>query len=376
MYTEKIPVNPFTTTIVHIRYDCCGKVHKLKWKDANKNFIKNKGKHICRSCWLKSDDNPAKEEENTERAKKTNMERYGVSVAMNTPELIEERRQQVKDPEWLAQWNEKCRQISLEKYGVEHPSQSEKVKEKQRLTTLENWGVENPSQNEEIRKKRRDTCVEKYGVENAAQNLEVREKMYSTTEERFGVRYYNQLPEMREYLRKNCREWLAESWENPWSKGVPKSDEQKQKTRETVAAMIAAGEFNGGDHNSKKGRYFSKKCITPNPMYRSSYELITHIWLDENKSVDSYEYEPFFLTYDKSSYYFPDFLVRFSKGKFLLLEIKNDYAAQSKTSKLKEAVAKKFANEKGWRYEQWLNDKISSLNISIEQFRDRYFQFN
>jgi hypothetical protein len=62
-------------TLVKIRYDCngdynrCGKEFFIKWKDANKNFIKNHNKHICRSCSLKKN-NPMFDQKIIEKVKK------------------------------------------------------------------------------------------------------------------------------------------------------------------------------------------------------------------------------------------------------------------------------------------------------------------
>jgi hypothetical protein len=41
---------------------------------------------------------------------------------------------------------------------------------------LEKYGVEYPSQNEKIRKKITETCINKYGVEHPSQNYEIAEK--------------------------------------------------------------------------------------------------------------------------------------------------------------------------------------------------------
>lgn len=87
MFLSEIPENVKTTTSIQIKYDCCGKDHVLKYKDAKKNFETNGGKHICRSCWLKTN-NPAKRKEVQEKTKKTNLERYGTSIALNTKENV------------------------------------------------------------------------------------------------------------------------------------------------------------------------------------------------------------------------------------------------------------------------------------------------
>lgn len=61
----------------------------------------------------------------------------------------------------------------LKKYGVTNVSSSEAVKAKKRATTLSNFGVEYPSQSQKVRDKQKETCLKNYGVPYAAQNYEV-----------------------------------------------------------------------------------------------------------------------------------------------------------------------------------------------------------
>src|SRR4051812_19717974 len=96
MYIDELPEILWTTTIVRIKYDCCNKEHDLKWKDADKNFAKNNGQHICRSCWLKYD-NPFTKEDVKEKTKKTNLERYGIEKPVNLPKNIASRRERIWD---------------------------------------------------------------------------------------------------------------------------------------------------------------------------------------------------------------------------------------------------------------------------------------
>jgi hypothetical protein len=90
MYTETLPTNRCSTTLIQIKYDCCGREHTLKWKDADKNFKKNNSRHICRLCWLKLS-NPAKTDAAKSKSKKTNLERYGTEVPLNSQAEINKR---------------------------------------------------------------------------------------------------------------------------------------------------------------------------------------------------------------------------------------------------------------------------------------------
>lgn len=63
---------------------------------------------------------------------------------------------------------EKTKKTMLEKYGVEHQSQSPEIHERKKQTSLKNWGYEHPLQVPELIAKRKLTCLKKYGVDNAA----------------------------------------------------------------------------------------------------------------------------------------------------------------------------------------------------------------
>jgi hypothetical protein len=88
--------------VVQIKYDCdgghdrCGKEWEFKLKDAKKNFEKNDGKHICRKCTLKTK-NPMFDNKNVEKIKKTNLERYGTEMPLNSEELVKQRQSMFED---------------------------------------------------------------------------------------------------------------------------------------------------------------------------------------------------------------------------------------------------------------------------------------
>jgi len=373
MYTEELPKSLFSTTLVHIKYDCCGKEHILKWKDADKNFKKNGGKHVCRPCWLKSD-NPAKKQSSKDKAKQTNLKRYGTTMPMNQEHLIEERRQKFNNEEFLTQWNEKRKQTCLEKYGVEHQTQSEEVKEKQKQTMLENWGVENAMQSEEIREKVKKTNLERYGVENPAQSPEIREKMYKTTEERFGTKHYNELPEMREYMREHCKEWLAESWANPWAKGIKRPEEWNQKQRESVRKLITSGNWMGGYVSNFKGHFPATKCKKYMPRFLSILEAKYHMFLNLNDQVEWYDYEGLVIPYTKLDGschdYYVDFLVKYYDDESLhAFEIKAWKNREREEVVIKYEAGYNYCQSKGYTYQMLFESDINLLGISDEQIK-------
>ena len=77
---------------------------------------------------------------------------------------------------------------------------------------------------------------------------------------------------------------------------------------------------------AKRGTHVSAKGGTFN--YRSGWELAYAKWLDGNADVASYRYEPYAVEYisnyrtGKRRKYWPDFEIRMSDGRLLLVEIK------------------------------------------------------
>ena len=374
MYLESIPENVKTTTVLKIKYDCHDEERTMKWCDANENFQKNNGKHICRKCWLKSDANPSKNKKIRDKIKKTNLDRYGVENPLNTPKKIAERAKKFEDKEFKQSWVEKHRKTSLEKYGVDHPMKTEEVQAIQKQAMQEKYGVDHPYQSPEIMAKMKANNLKKYGVENVAALPEVQLKMAKTTLEKYGVEHYNQLPEMKDYLREHCKEWLADSYNDPWAKGITRPEEWNKKARETIATRILSGKWNGGFKSNCRGRFPSPKCKKQNPRFLSSLELIFHYYLTFNTTVEWYDYECLSIPYKKEDMsdhlYFPDFLVKFINDDCLyIFEIKAWQEKDSINVKLKQSAAEIYANKNNMKYCILFDEDINKLGIKLETIR-------
>ena len=369
MYLEKSPDTLFTTTLVNIKYDCCQKEHTLKWKDANANYLKNNQKHVCRPCWLKTS-NPAKRKEVTDKAKQTSLRKYGVTCALNTKTNIKARNEKMFGTDDSTKAIvDKRKDTCLDRYGVTHQMHLNSTKEKIRNTNVEKYGVDHAIKNEEVKNKTRETIQSRYGVDNVVNIPGTKTKMTNTNLERYGVEHYNQLPEMKDYLRENCKEWLADSYANPWAKGITRPEKWNRKQSETIANLIIEDKWSACYKSSKKGRYQSKKCSNKElPYFRSSYELMTHIWLDENPDVISYQYESLLIPYydenkDKR-YYCPDFLIQYlSTSQQTLLEVKNIHSDKLPLNRLKYKAAKTYSDLKNFNYIVWTTENIKLLKI-------------
>jgi hypothetical protein len=363
---------------VKIKYDCnggfdtCGLEKSIKFKYAEKNFKDNNKKHICRKCFLKFK-NPMKKDTVKEKVKKTCFEKYGNTMPMNNKENIEKRKELFKDKEYKKQWVEKHKKTNLERYGVDHPVKLESVRNKQKETLRSNYGVEYPYQSKEIMNKMKADNLEKYGVENVASLPEVQVKMAQTTLERYGVEHYNKLPEMREYLRENCREWLAESWANPWAKGISRPDEWNNKARETIANLIIEGKWFGGYGKGKIQGWLehpNSKCKKKRPYFRSYLELFTHFYFNDNDAVEWYDFEPFGIDYnmpDGSLHtYIVDFIVKFKDDKRMhLIETKPRFKISDPKVAAKALAAEELAKNEGLCYEYY--DEIYVNSFGYDQ---------
>lgn len=111
----------------------------------------------------------------------------------------------------------KQRDICIEKYGVENPSQIESAKEKRIKTYLDRYGVINPSQVPEFHEKRVQTCLEHYGTKYPMQSIQIQKQAKETCLEKYGVEHYFQTEEFKE----NNKQYWLENYgvENPM--GVP-----------------------------------------------------------------------------------------------------------------------------------------------------------
>ncbi len=375
MYLEKVPESILTTTLVKIKYDCCGKDHVLKWKDADKNFKKN-GKHICRICGLKLN-NPARRAEVQAKIKKTNIERYGCASALNTKENTAARNEKMfGTEEAVAARNEKIKKTNLERYGAEHIMKTDEGVRRLNDAMQERYGVDFPLQSKQAQEKLKKTCQERYGADNPLSSPEVRAKGAQTTLEKYGVEHYNQLPEMKEYLRQNCTIWLADSYANPWAAGITRPEEWCQKQSETMTRLFIEGKIKEtGGKGTAKGHFIGKKCRKNRPLYRSSLELLFHFHLETSEDVEWYDYEPFSIKYinedGKERRYIPDFLVKYrSRPEVVIVEVKPQFRMREATTELKVAAGNVYAELNGMAFEYWDQNMIYAFGNKLSDVID------
>jgi len=381
MYIEKIPANLLPGQRVRIKYDCnggfklCGTESTPIYSVAQKNADAHGGKHICRSCQMAAN-NPANRKEVRDKIEKTNIAKYGTAMPINTPEKIAERVEKMFGTEESTQKIvNKRRETSVKRYGADHIMKTDEGIRRLNEAMQEKYGVDFPLQSEKIQEKMRQTCQERYGVDNPLSLPEVRVKGAITTLEKYGVEHYNQLPEMKDYLRQNCTTWLAESYANPWAKGITRPEEWNQKQSKTMIDLITSGKWAGGrwnqGHITGWISHPAGKCRKTNPYFRSHLELIAHIHLSENQSVEWYDFEPFGIDYvylGKTHRYVLDFLVKYiGDEKLYFVEVKPGFKRTDEINIAKENRGKELARDEGGVFLVWDEVYLKSLNVDTKE---------
>lgn len=186
---------------------CCVCGGKVNLKDQKSGF-----RNVCsRRCSGLSKDRK-------EKIKNTSLTRYGVEH----PTKSERYRNMKKKQYELLGFNPggfstpENKKAIKEKYGVDNVFQSSEIKKKIKSSMQKRYNVDNPQQNKMIRSKTKETQIkrygqdgfnptktkqtlkEKYGVDNPLKSKKIRNKIRNTLMKRYGVEYAMQNPEIYE----------------------------------------------------------------------------------------------------------------------------------------------------------------------------------
>jgi hypothetical protein len=177
-----------------------------------------------------------------EKSQQTCLNKYGVIFSFQSKEL-----------------KDKAKQTCLNKYGVEHNSQTQQFKEKIKKTNLEKYGVENAFQSQEVKDKAKQTCLNKYGVEHVSYLLDVKNKKIETCLNKYGVIHQSQSQQVKD----KCKNTFLEKY------GVEcslQSEEVKDKIRQTNLEKYGVENAQQNAEvaeKSAKNAYKSKDYIFP-----------------------------------------------------------------------------------------------------------------
>lgn len=232
----------------------------------------------------------------------------------------------------------------LAKYGVDHPTKSEKVKAKTKKTNLERHGAEwfiaseagkeksrrsklerHGSENYVNIEKARQTLLERTGYENPFSNPKIIEKMVE--KKKAGGNYCNHKKAKQTRLKNNAGHYCSDEQLEKFKKTSleiygfenPMQSEIVKKTLKESNLKNFGFEWPGQCPEIQDKQ--RSKYIWNNIKFDSAPELAFYIWLEDNKLDFTYQPKiPF--TYEvenQKHFYFPDFKV----GN-LFFEIKGD----------------------------------------------------
>ena len=187
--------------------DFCKSVYDTEWRKYLK--IENDGqKHCCNSIDCI----------NLKR-KETNIEKWGVDNPMKSKKV-----KKILENKILEKWGvehysktdefkEKIKQTTLEKWGVDHYSKTEEFKTKFKEKSLSKWGVDNPSKSDVIKEKIKEVSLYKWGVDNYSKTEEFKDKIKQTSLYKWGVDSYSKTEECKERVSlDNIKKWGVDNY--------------------------------------------------------------------------------------------------------------------------------------------------------------------
>ena len=249
---------------------------------------------------------------------------------------------------------DKSKATCFEKYGVEHPFQSQEVKDKSKATCLEKYGVEHSLQSQEVKDKSKATCFEKYGVEHPMFIQEVKDKIKATCVEKYGVEHPMFIQETKDKIKSTCLEKYGV--ENPFQ-----SQEVKDKSKATcvekygvenpsqnpeVAERSSKASYSRKDYTLPSGKIIHVQGYEPYALDElvkilNEDEIITgflsvpEIWYDDDEGMKHRHFVDIFIP---------------SQNK--CIEVKSTWTAEKK----KDNIFKKqqAGKQLGYNYEIWI----------------------
>lgn len=199
------------------RQKYCNDIHYKNCEVCEKQFEITKS-HIQSSnipkCCSKECSNKLK----IFNSRKTIREKYGVEFISQSPEFREGMNASIKAKS--SRIKESRKKTMLDRYGVEYPIQNKDIRDKIDKTNLKKYGVTNVAKNKDIGKKisnslrdpltqakRIEASLEKYGTEYPSQSERVKDKTAKTNLEKYGVKYSIQSPSV--YTKARQRQMMV-----------------------------------------------------------------------------------------------------------------------------------------------------------------------
>jgi len=167
------------------------------------SLLKGYRKYCCVKCAVRN-------KEYQKKFKQTSIEKYGVENPSQCDQIKDKKKQtflkhyKVDNIFKATEFKEQQIQNNLNKYGKKYYSQTEEFICKSKQTCLGKYGVGHQWQFKEVQEKVRQTNLKLYGVDNAMQSKEVQEKQTQTCFDKYGVENYAQTKEYKEKFKQTC----------------------------------------------------------------------------------------------------------------------------------------------------------------------------
>lgn len=250
----------------------------------------------------------------------------------------------------------------IEKYGVDNPSKTQAVKDKMKITNLKKYGVEFLVHNKQIKDKIICTNLEKYGCENPAQNDGVKNKIKNTNMIKYGV------DNPSKHI--NCVNKMKQTNLEKYGVEFPlQNDEIYSKLVKTNVAKYGVGNCSQNPEVSikqQKSCYKIKEYIMPSGKI-INYQGFEHFAIrnllkdnvDEEDIITCKTKTPVVFYHDKNNKKRRHFIDIFVPSKNLCIEVKSQYTITINYDTI--LLKQKFAKELGYNYEIWVYDRKGNI---------------
>jgi hypothetical protein len=238
-------------SLISCKCDKCEKIKNIEYR----LYIKNISNSEYFSCSNKC---------SYEKNKKTNLEKYGV-----------------ENPKQSVKVKEKSKNNSIIKWGVEHYKKSNISKEKVKQNNLEKYGVEHYFQTEFFKKKLQEKCLKHWGENNYSKVSYIKEKTKANNLKKYGVAHPSKLEENKNKIRlKNLEKWGVSCTLNITKIRNEISNFKKNKTIEKYQNLIK-NEYEILEYKNNSFYLKHKKCekISIIKLYNLYYRIYNNICL-------------------------------------------------------------------------------------------------
>lgn len=298
---------------------------------------------------------------NPDKAKRTNIKRYGMISYTGTDEYKVKYKKTCLDKYGTehhtksTEYKETIIRNNKEKYGVEWTLQDPGIRDKIEKTLTEKYGGYTFA-SDELMKKVRSTCKDKYDTEYPTRNFNIQEKIKRTRLSKYGTldmftlysntlgyNNINDIPEIKEKQKHNRLHTLLSKYNVTNIANVPEIrnkirniNYEKYGTYEVFSSPIIQEKIKRTNISRygvectlqapgliNSNTFAIKKYLDTNITYQSKleYEFITAC-IKNNINITNGDIIPYMNTNNKSRNYYVDYKITYPNGDVRLIEIK------------------------------------------------------